>query len=156
MAEPISVSMDINAPAERLYDLVADVTAMGKWSPECTGGKWLGGATGAQKGARFRGTNRNGVFFWTTVCTITAAEPSRTIEWVTKAIGLLPGALWRYEFTPNPSGGTTVTESTEDRRGWFLRATAPFTVGVRDRASRNRMSMQTTLERLKAAAESGT
>jgi uncharacterized protein YndB with AHSA1/START domain len=153
MSEPISVSIDINAPAERVYDLVADLPSMGKWSPEATGGKWLGGATSAKPGVRFRGTNRNGVFRWSTVCTVTAAEPGRRIEWVTKAVGVLDGALWRYEFAPNGSGGTTVTESTEDRRGWLLRVTAPVTVGVKDRAGHNRRSMQTTLERLKAAAE---
>jgi Polyketide cyclase / dehydrase and lipid transport len=155
MAEPISVSIDINAPAEQIYALVSDLPSMGKWSPEATGGKWLGGATEATRGARFRGTNRNGFFRWSTVCTITAAEPGREIEWVTKAVGLLTGALWSYDLKPNGSGGTTVTESTEDRRGFLLRVTAPVTVGVKDRAAHNRKSMQTTLERLKTAAESG-
>jgi hypothetical protein len=126
---------------------------MGRWSPECTGGKWLGSATTAQRGVRFRGTNRNGVFRWSTVCTITEAEPGQALEWETKAVGLLRGARWRYDFRPNASGGTTVVESTEDQRGRLLRWTAPVTVGVRDRSQRNRMSMQTTLERLKAAAE---
>jgi hypothetical protein len=59
MSEPISVSIDINAPAERIYDLVPDLPSLGKWSPEATGGKWLGGATSAKPGVRFRGTNRN-------------------------------------------------------------------------------------------------
>jgi len=154
MADPISVSIDINAPAERIYELVADLPGMGRWSPEATGGKWLEGATTAARGARFRGTNRNGIFRWSTVCTITSAEPGRNIEWVTKAVGVLTGALWRYDFKPNANGGTTVVETTEDRRGRLLRWTAPFTVGVKDRASHNRRSMQTTLERLKAAAES--
>ena len=113
MADPISVSIDINAPAERIYELVADLPSMGKWSPEATGGKWLGGVTAATRGARFRGTNRNGVFRWSTVCTITSAEPGRNIEWVTKAVGLLTGALWRYDFKPNSNGGTTVVETTE-------------------------------------------
>src|SRR3954464_1860742 len=156
MAAPITVSIDINAPAERIYALVADLPSMGKWSPEATGGKWLGGVTAAKAGARFRGKNRNGLFRWSTVCTITSAEPGRNIEWVTKAVGLLTGALWRYDFEPNSSGGTTVIESTEDRRGRLLRWTAPFTVGVKDRTARNRMAMQTTLERLKGAAESAT
>jgi uncharacterized protein YndB with AHSA1/START domain len=153
MTEPISVSININAPAERIYALVADLPSMGKWSPEATGGKWLGGAAEAKPGVRFRGTNRNGLFRWSTVCTITTAKPGHAIEWKTKAIGFLDGALWRYEFSPNVDGGTTVVESTEDRRGRLLRWTAPFTVGVKDRAARNRASMQTTLERLKSAAE---
>jgi uncharacterized protein YndB with AHSA1/START domain len=156
MGEQISVSIDIDAPAEKIYALVADLPSMGQWSPEATGGKWLDGATEARAGARFRGTNRNGIFRWSTVCTITTAEPGRKIEWATKAVGFLDGALWRYEFAPNGNGGTTVTESTEDRRGRLLRWTAPVTVGVKDRAGHNRRSMQTTLERLKVAAESPT
>jgi uncharacterized protein YndB with AHSA1/START domain len=152
MAESISVSIDIDAPADRIYTLVADLPGMGRWSPECTGGRWLGDTTEARPGARFRGTNRNGLFRWSTTCTITAADPGRELEWVTSALGL-SGALWRYEFRPNERGGTTVVESTEDRRGPLLRWTAPFTVGVRDRAGRNHASMQTTLLRLKAEAE---
>src|SRR3954471_1432549 len=153
MADPISVSIDINAPAERIYALVADLPSMGKWSPEATGGKGLGGVTAARTGARFRGTNRNGLFRWSTVCTITSAEPGRNIEWVTKAVGLLTGALWRYDFKPNESGGTTVIEATAGRRGRLWRGPSPTTVGGKDRAGHNRRSMQTTLERLKAAAE---
>src|SRR6266576_2510404 len=112
MAEPISVSSDIDAPADRIYALVADLPGMGRWSPENTGGKWLGGANGPTPGARFRGTNRNGLFRWSTTCRITAADPGRELEWVTSALGLT-GALWRYEFRPNEQGGTTVVESTE-------------------------------------------
>ena len=40
------VSERIDAPAERVYDLVTDLPRMGEWSPENTGGKWLDGATG--------------------------------------------------------------------------------------------------------------
>jgi len=47
------VSIPVAAPPERLYDLITDVTQMGRWSPECTGGKWLGGAAGPAAGARF-------------------------------------------------------------------------------------------------------
>ena len=38
-----TVAVKINAPAEKVYDLITDVTQMGRWSPECTGGKWTGG-----------------------------------------------------------------------------------------------------------------
>jgi uncharacterized membrane protein len=36
--EHISHSVVINAPAEMLYDMLADVTRMGEWSNACTGG----------------------------------------------------------------------------------------------------------------------
>ena len=44
------VSERIDAPAERVYDLVSDLPAMGRFSPENRGGRWprifeLGGIT---------------------------------------------------------------------------------------------------------------
>ena len=35
------VSTVIDAPAERLYDMVADMPRMGEWSPECTTVEWI-------------------------------------------------------------------------------------------------------------------
>ena len=60
MVEAIEESIDIDAPPERVYDMVADLSRMGEWSPENQGGKWLRGATGASQGARFKGRNRIG------------------------------------------------------------------------------------------------
>ncbi|HAS09465.1 MAG TPA: SRPBCC family protein, partial [Acidimicrobiaceae bacterium] len=52
----VSVSREIAAPPQRVWELISDITRMGEWSPETTGGKWLKGATGPAVGARFRGT----------------------------------------------------------------------------------------------------
>ena len=41
-----------------MWEVVRDVGRVGEWSHECTGIAWLGGATGAAPGARFRGRNR--------------------------------------------------------------------------------------------------
>jgi len=30
-----SVSTEISAPPQRVYELVSDITRMGQWSPEC-------------------------------------------------------------------------------------------------------------------------
>lgn len=59
LAVPVaaSVARVIGAPAEVVYDLVSDVTRMGDYSPENTGGTWLDGATGPAVGARVTGTN---------------------------------------------------------------------------------------------------
>jgi hypothetical protein len=56
----------IDAPPEAIYDLVADVTWMGEWSPECIGCEWVDGATGPAVGARFRGRHRSGLARWST------------------------------------------------------------------------------------------
>src|SRR3984957_16354291 len=55
-----SHSVVIEAPAERIYELVADLPRMGDWSPECRQVEWLDGSTGSAEGATFIGHNRGG------------------------------------------------------------------------------------------------
>ena len=70
-------SIDIAAPPELVYDLIADVPRMGEWSPECYRCKWLDGTTSAAVGARFRGYNRVGRYRWATTAVITTADRGR-------------------------------------------------------------------------------
>jgi Polyketide cyclase / dehydrase and lipid transport len=51
-------SIVIECPAEDLYDLVADVSQMGRWSPVCTGGSY------DDDGEWFTGTNAIGDSTW--------------------------------------------------------------------------------------------
>ena len=67
----------------------------------------------------------------------------------------LPVATWRYELHTDGGGGTVLAESVEDHRGALLRTVSPFITGSRNRNERNDATMRTTLDRLKAAAESG-
>jgi uncharacterized protein YndB with AHSA1/START domain len=152
MPEAIEESIDVDAPPERVYAMVADLSRMGEWSPENQGGKWLGGATGAAEGARFKGRNRRGWRRWSTVARVVTAEPGREVAWESSAFGLKV-ALWRYRFEPDGKGGTTVTEATEDRRGRLMLFIGRSATGVADRGGENRKNMRLTLERLKAAAE---
>jgi len=154
MSDSLEVSREIAAPAEQVWAMVADVTRMGEWSPENQGGEWLGGATGAQPGAKFRATNRVGRRSWKTVATVTEAEPGRRFAFRVSA-GPVRVADWAYAFEPTPDG-CRVTESWTDRRpGWFT-PIARRATGVRDRATHNQQGMEQTLERLAAAAESST
>jgi hypothetical protein len=154
MPDIVEVTQTMTATPEHLYEMVADLPRMGEWSPECAGGEWLGTATGPFPGARFKGRNENGRKRWQTVCTVIVAEPGRELAWEARAFGL-PVAVWRYRFTPDGDGGTVVTESTEDRRGFLFRAFGSTASGVSDRRTHNAETMRVTLERLKAAAESG-
>jgi hypothetical protein len=149
------VSTFIAAPPERVYALVADLPRMGEWSPETAGVSWLGGARVAAPGARFAGHNRIGALRrWSTKGTVAVAEPARELTFDIASLFGLPVARWSYQIAPE-AGGCRVTESTEDRRGAFIRWVGVVVTGVRDRASHNRESMRVTLERLKAAAEAG-
>ena len=152
MGYVIEVSTTIATTPEEAYAALADITRMGEWSPECTGGSWLGGATTAAPGARLRGRNRNGVWRWSTTCTVVTAEPGKEIAWESRVLGR-PVALWRYRFEAAGDGATTVTESTEDRRGTLFKAGGPLASGVGDREGHNRRSMEDTLERVKQVLE---
>src|ERR1700731_1593031 len=109
MAEQVSVTRDIGAPAEKVWAMVADVTRMGEWSPENDGATWLRGATAPKPGAAFRGKNRNGKKKWTTMGTITDAEPGRILVFRVTASGLKV-AEWRYAFETTETG-CRVTET---------------------------------------------
>ena len=152
MPGAIEESIDIDAPPERLYGMVSDLSRMGEWSPENQGGKWLSGATGATEGAKFKGRNSSGRRSWSTVATIVTANPPKEVAWESKALGLKV-AYWRYRFEPNGKGGTTVVESTEDQRGRLMHFIGRTASGVADRETQNKKNMRATLEQLKKAAE---
>jgi len=150
-------SIEIQAPPDVLYRLISDVTRMGEWSPECTGGKWLGGATGPAVGARFKGTNENR-FSWSTSSRIVTADEGRSFIFERdrpRGFGVM---RWSYLLEPAPSG-TRVTESFEQVRTAPTLAilAANLTTGVpwNDREAVNITNMQTTLKRLKEKAETG-
>ena len=144
--------IDIDAPPERVYGLLADVTRMGEWSPECVRCRWIGALRRPEVGARFRGTSRNGWRRWSTVSTVLTATPGRTFAFAVTYFRL-PVAIWRYEFRSNEHGGTHLAESVEDRRGRVIRALSPLITGSPDRSRRNAETMRATLSRLKSAAE---
>jgi uncharacterized protein YndB with AHSA1/START domain len=152
MAETANVTVHIEAPPERVYELVADVPRMGEWSPECVGCEWLGGVDGAAVGARFKGSNKRGLMKWSTTAEVVTADPGREFAFTTQA-GSKESTRWRYQFDA-VDGGTDVTES-------FEAIWAPAALRLveklfmRNRGSEIEAGMRTTLERIKAAAEQG-
>lgn len=149
-----SVSVDVDAPAANVYDLVSDLPRMGDWSPECRRCDWVGGATAATPGARFKGRNRRGVYRWSTNGEIVEAEHGRHLAFDISFLGM-PVARWRYSVEDAGDGRSRLTETWEDRRGGLMRVIGTVGTGVRDRERHNIQSMQETLQRIKAAAEAG-
>lgn len=140
------------APAGRVWDLVADVTRIGEFSPETFEAQWLDGAAGPAAGARFRGhvrRNGRGPVYWTT-CTVVASDPGREFAFKVTGPGGATLNTWRYELRQG-TDGTDVTESFElpdmlvTRLYWMLAGRA--------RRRTNLDGMRATLERIKAAAE---
>jgi uncharacterized protein YndB with AHSA1/START domain len=142
--------MRIAAEPEKLYGLITDVSMMGRWSPECTGGRWLDGATGPAVGARFKGTNKRGLFRWSTTSEVTKAETGKAFEWQVDH-----GMRWGYTFEADDNGGTVVTEYRERTKAPPLLIRLFVKTGALGRNREQSMvdGMRTTLERLKAAAE---
>jgi hypothetical protein len=149
----VEVRRDVAAPADLVWELVADVTRMGEWSPEAQHHTWLDGGDGPAVGARFRGRNRIGWHRWSTVAEVVECEPGRSFGFDVSSLGL-PVARWTYTIEPAGTGACTVTESWAEQRGMTIKALGLVATGVRDRATHNRVTMQHTLEAMAAAAES--
>lgn len=147
-----SATVHMAAPAQQIWDLIADVRNTGKFSPETFEAEWLDGATGPELGARFRGhvrRNEIGPVYWTT-CRVTACEPGRRFGFAVLA-GDRALNNWLYELTPS-GDGTDVTES-------FRLASSPLTTvyywafGGFLRQRRNIRDMTKTLERIRDVVE---
>jgi len=146
-----SVTVAMDAPAEKVWDLVADVRNTGKFSPETFEAEWLDGATGPALGAKFRGhvkRNEIGPVYWTT-CRVTACEPGREFGFEV-LLGDRPVNNWHYRFVP-AGGGTEVTESFRMSEGLLTTLFGLF--GGQLRTRRNVRDMRKTLERIKAVVE---
>ena len=144
----------VSAPAEKVYDLVSDVTRIPEWSPECVRCEWIGGATGPAVGAHFKGTNKRSFIRWSTKPRVVAAEPGQEFAFVANAIPVGDTTKWTYRFEPSPSGGTDVTESFEivhDVPRYIV--LGEKIMGIKDRKADLEANMQQTLERIKSAAE---
>lgn len=148
------MALHVRADPAEVWAMVSDVTRMGEWSPEATSATWMGDADGPAAGARFRGRNRNGVFRWSTVGTITELDPGRRIEFSVSKLGMSI-ARWGYEVEPD-GDGCRVTETWTDDRHPVMPMLGRLASGVADREAHNRAGMEETLRRLAAAAEAAT
>jgi hypothetical protein len=141
----------MRATPERIWELVSDVTRIGKYSPETFEAEWLDGATGPSVGARFRGhVKRNGIgpTYWTT-CNVVASVPGREFGFGVGSADK-PLNVWRYRLEP-AGDGTDVTESFELADKFPLRLYWVLLGWARGRTNRN--DMRTTLERIKTEVE---
>ncbi len=151
---PDAVTVRIEAPSERVYDIVTDITQMGRLSPECVGGRWLDGATGPAVGARFKGSNKRGLARWSTTNKVVEAERPRVFSFETQQSGY----RWSYLLEPDGTDATFVTESRAPFKERPLVAklfTQVLLGGEDSHTDELRDGMRQTLERVKALAESG-
>ena len=144
----------IDAPAEVIYDLVADLPRMGEWSPECQRVEWLDGSAGSVVGATFEGHNEGGpakLMKWSRKGRVLAADRGREFAFVTEEGGR-ESTEWRYRFEA-ADGGTRVIESYNVK---WIPAWARILDVPTNRARELRDAMDHTLAQLKAGAEAAT
>jgi uncharacterized protein YndB with AHSA1/START domain len=153
MSTDVTETIVVAAPPGRVYEAVADVRRLARWSPECFA-VWVWRRRDGRPD-RFVGWNRRGPFVWFTTCQVRVAEPGVEFAFDVTTFGL-PVARWGYRFAPAGSA-TEVTEYWLDRRGRGGYALGRIFTGrsATMRPEVNREGMRETLTRLKRELESG-
>jgi uncharacterized protein YndB with AHSA1/START domain len=152
MAAPLlQAQIDINAPVEKVWALIADVGRMPEWSPQCRLMKALGPV---RPGTHTINLNRRNRLFWPTTSTVTEVIPERKLAFRVNA----NGTIWSYELEPTPEG-TRVVESRRAENG-EVKAASNATInalfgGVPSFEKELVDGMNSSLARIKAAAERG-
>src|SRR5262245_12285854 len=144
-----SASIEIAAAPDAVWQLIADITRMGEWSPECVRAEWENGATGPEVGAHFHGYNRLGTFEWDAPCVVTECEPGKVFEFRVPPDDDDTPTICRFELAPN-GGGTALTESFHAPRVNVAGMPSNF----EGRFEMLDGGIQTTIANIKAAAES--
>jgi Polyketide cyclase / dehydrase and lipid transport len=148
-----SGSVVVARSPEDLYDLVADVTRMGEWSPVCRACWWDEGG-GPSVGAQFTGRNEVPERTWETRSEVVAADRGREFAWVVAEPPTR--ARWGYTFEA-VDGGTKLTESWElpaEGAAFFEQrfgGDAAAQIAMRSEAARQ--GIPATLEAIKRTAE---
>lgn len=144
-------SIEIDAPAERVWELVSDVRRMAEWSPQVTSTRLRAGFDEVALDAEFTNRNRQGELEWTTHGRIVRLEPERVIafrieeNWV----------VWSFTLEP-AAGGTRLVQRREAPDGisdLSRELTDGFLGGQEVFTATMRAGMRQTLEGIKAAAE---
>jgi len=144
-----SDSIEIATSLEAAFEAVSHLELMGRFSPENTGGKWLGSATGPAIGAKFKGTNAQGSTTWTTTAKVSHYEPPVAFAFDV-SVGPVKVSHWSFRFEPTVLG-CRVTELWVDRRSALAKKFG--NTGIDDRESYTRESIRTTLENLRTFLE---
>jgi uncharacterized protein YndB with AHSA1/START domain len=149
MAAPLlQTQIDIDAPVDKVWELITDTRRMPEWSPQCRKMKTLGPL---RQGTRTLNLNRRKRLYWTTTSTITEVIPQRKFAFRVNT----NNTIWSYELEPTATG-TRVVESRHAENG--VKPTSNFLVnmlfgGVSSFEEELVDGMNASLARIKAAAE---
>jgi uncharacterized protein YndB with AHSA1/START domain len=96
------VDVLIDAPIERVWQLVTDINLPARFSTEFLGADWLDAAPGV--GARFQGRNHHKAMGeWETTSFVNRYEPLRAFGWAVSDLDS-PSSSWWFELEQEPGG----------------------------------------------------
>jgi len=112
------VTLLVDLPIERVWELVTDVPRHGEWSPECVHTAWLDEAAHHEVGDRFAGRNvfPNG-HEATADCVVAELARPEVFAWHVLDDEERPGSIWRYELTRDGADRTRLVHSFEHGPG---------------------------------------
>lgn len=151
---PLAGTVEIAAPPDSVWDVVADVTRMPDFSPELRR-LWVVGRRrdpGASlQGATLLGVNRRGLAVWPTTSRVVRWVPGRAVAWKTRE----SGATWSYELEPTPAG--TRLAARRELPAFTLGTTllGPLIGGAAGHDRELAEGLWTTLERIREVVEAG-
>lgn len=103
------VSVEIAAPSDLVWDLLADLSLTPVINRETLRTDWLTPSTGWTVGSVFRATNRIGEREWSVDCHVTVADRPGELGW-TVLDPQNPSSTWWYRLEPRVGGGAQVTQ----------------------------------------------
>ncbi len=143
-----STAVVVDADIDDVWEVVRDPTRVGEWSHECVAGEWVGDATEARPGARFRGRNRQGLIRWGRLCEVVHAEPYELVWRTVPTRGYPDSTEWALRLTRHDAG-TRIEQSFRVVKGTRLEPVYAVVVPAhRDRAE----ALARDLERIGAIA----
>ena len=128
----VTVEVDVDAPAERVWSLVSDISIAAQFSEEFQGAGWAESFDTPELGAQFIGTNQHPkIGEWQTTSTITELVENERFGWAVGTDEVSAAARWRWEIDelhghrcrlrhtvrlgPGPSGLTPAIEAMPDK-----------------------------------------
>ena len=154
----VEVAVEVRAPVERVWALVADIALPARFSEELQDAQWLDAPA---PGARFVGTSAHpAIGSWQTTSTVVELTPPRAFAY---AVGdpAEPAAVWTWLLEPLPDGGTRLVQRAQIGPGWS--GLSPAIAARPDKERRivagrlreHQANMRRTCEGIKALAEGG-
>ena len=107
----VEVEVRIEAPAERVWDLVTDISLPARFSSEFRGATWVDSGPVAV-GRRFVGRNHHDALGdWETTCFVTRWELGRAFSWAVTDPDT-PSATWWFALEPAGDGAVVLRQGT--------------------------------------------